>query len=563
MVEKCVFVVDGHCFKATLAEMHEADARRHPSTAHEHVASWLGTARDRVDEYVQDKGRNPILRTAARGVAVNLGLISAVADTGLSIVSDTVPSVHAMVTGKVSLRDMAAGMGEQLVVTAESIPNTYKEVFTGDHPAEAAHAGYSNLFKSYLIVDGGAMAFKGGMTVARAGLAPIRTVAEGAADAVANNMGSGGMGMVLAEGAVRADGGVAAGTVAAAGGWPSGFGVLAAMSGKGDGEGTGAVDEAAVAAPPKSLRVATQAEFDAELAKLDKKIADARRITHDSSVAIYDSPGIYYLPYSEVSIPHADRLLPRAMNARSQFIRANYDFVSAAAPESSIAAHLAAHLDTAPDLGPKIRFGEGAVFKTPEDLIRFTEEHLRIGFEGGAKPGDIISASIGDQPVMLRYLEAGTKVDGVAVGPTSVADLTIIEMEAKIPLGDGTIKAGDGSGLTVRRLSGGLEDEVMVANGPAVPTHKLYIIGGRYRDVGAEGGQYGLYTIYPGPFAPPVSDAAYWSSRAFVTGDTSFVVDAAVGKTYLIEGSNFHRMVEAGKIALPEGVTIRSRGGGI
>jgi hypothetical protein len=192
------------------------------------------------------------------------------------------------------------------------------------------------------------------------------------------------------------------------------------------------------------------------------------------------------------------------------------------------------------DLGSTVdvkRFG-GA-----EELISFSEKLLARAYKGEVKPGAEVEVTLspkGQKPLKgkMRVLRTGEKIDGVDVGPSDTGGRLVVEVKFDRPIGkEGVVELKDGQkALEVDRNSGGRTEKVKVVEGEKADTDTIYIVGGSYGPTG----KFGLYTVFSGRYAPPISDTAYWGKHAFVTGEKS---------SWKVEGG---KVVVGGKSRLAE-----------
>ncbi|MBI2337169.1 MAG: hypothetical protein HYU97_10475 [Deltaproteobacteria bacterium] len=226
---------------------------------------------------------------------------------------------------------------------------------------------------------------------------------------------------------------------------------------------------------------------------------------------------------------------------------------SANVPDSPIYAHLAVHVDAAtPGLGSKVTLGRGGVFVDPSALIEFAETLVTHGFQGEVAFGKDLTISLArlgiPDNLSTRFFNTGDVIEGVAVGTSEPGRRLVIRLETQnTPLGQDGIVALEGQqSIRVKRRSGGREEIVNIVNGVGAPTNTLYVVAGPYGPTG----QFGLYTVIAGTFAPPTSDRAYWDTHAFTTGDElSFTVDAS-GQVQVMPDSNLAKMIAHGEVDL-------------
>ncbi|HSA59847.1 MAG TPA: hypothetical protein VLJ37_09205 [bacterium] len=237
------------------------------------------------------------------------------------------------------------------------------------------------------------------------------------------------------------------------------------------------------------------------------------------------------------------------------------DLASARSEESPLRKHLEAHLNGV-DLGSTVdvkRFGN------TDQALAFAETQLERAYRGEIEPGSeipVVCDVPGKGPMKgkIRFLTTDEKIDGSRVGPSGPGGRIVLQVTFSEPIGTNGIaelKPGRQT-VTVQRVSGGRTETVQVADGPAKPTNTLYIIGGPYGPTG----KFGLYTLYAGTYAPPMTDTAFWSRHAFVTGDNRQSFRATSdGRMEVMEGSRLHQMIQDGKILPPfDGIRDRVAG---
>ncbi len=333
MVTKCT-PDSPSCYSSSWAEASKADRLRNPSIPHEYMLSALDRARAAVDRYVQshDLKTYPVQNIGARAVALHLAFHSVPLETGLSLVGDTAPALHAVATsiannkitaGFVAMQ-VIVGVGDMVVESATTFPNMCMEVAVGNEPASAINAWGHKALGVGMIFQAGAGLVKAGLSAIKS-LATMRAVVKGAADAVNSGAMGGGMGLATSAG-VFVNGRAVAATIAAAGMWPSGLesigGALAAISQASSLEASGGA-----IAPSDSLKVAAQEEFDAKLARLDSEIKIAK---HDYQKALDDSMLFGIEPEPGDLLSRAHKYLFEVRGERADFLRANPGFAQQA-----------------------------------------------------------------------------------------------------------------------------------------------------------------------------------------------------------------------------------------
>lgn len=208
---------------------------------------------------------------------------------------------------------------------------------------------------------------------------------------------------------------------------------------------------------------------------------------------------------------------------RLQMVKDNYQFhtlETANEPSSDVLDHLQAHLK-ADDYGSHFQFGEGEVFKDPSALLELVEDFLGKAYRGELKQGStfpfLVRTASGDViGARIRFSPANDMQNGVPVGPSSPGGRVVIGIEFDQPIGkDAIVETYPGQETrSVTRTSGGRNESIRVLDGEKQNTYMMYIIGGSYGPTG----KFGLYTVYSGRYAPPISDSAFWSQHAFLSG---------------------------------------------
>lgn len=245
----------------------------------------------------------------------------------------------------------------------------------------------------------------------------------------------------------------------------------------------------------------------------------------------------------------------RALDAeRAAYVKAHYRehaLATADIPGNPTRAHLDAHLG-AIDLGSYVELGDGAVFRDGSQVIRFSEALLARAYRGELAPGTEIDVSVENAGQMVkgraRVFTTGELADGVDVGPSSTGGRLVIGITFERAIGrEGTIALPEGqSSLAVTRTTGGRQETVRVIDGEKQPTFTMYIVGGPY----GPSGTFGIFTVFPGVYAPPVSNAAYWEHHAFLTGEASASFrEGADGSLVVRSGSNLDRMAAEQKLS--------------
>ncbi|MFO1518977.1 MAG: hypothetical protein U1F57_04840 [bacterium] len=258
-----------------------------------------------------------------------------------------------------------------------------------------------------------------------------------------------------------------------------------------------------------------------------------------------------------------DPAMKEKAEERRKFLKDNAEFHtldSANTPDSPTIKHLEAHT-TQVDLGSNFKMGKGQIFRTPQALVRFSEEYLAKAYKGEIPLGSEVEITlnvIGVGPVKgkLRVMATGDKVNGVDVGSSGPGGRLVLQVTFEHPIGKNgitTLTPGQ-KPVTVDRTSGGRTEKVQVVDGEKSDTNVMYIVGGPY----GQSGKFGLYTVFTGDYAPPTTDTAYWSQHAFVTGDHS--LETKGGKTVVKQDSNLHKMQIEGRVKLPDSLPLEDKG---
>lgn len=296
--------------------------------------------------------------------------------------------------------------------------------------------------------------------------------------------------------------------------------------------------------PPPAVESTTLTEglarFNEDLAAFDRASAAKRRGAElpPSDQAILDDPAL------------------KAKDAeRAAFVKARYlehTLSSADAPGSPTRAHLEAHLG-AIDLGSHFELGDGAVFRDSSQVIQFSETLLTKTYRGELAPGSdqMMTLDVGGKPVQARVhvYATGESIDGVSVGSSGTGGRVVIGITFDAPIGrEGIIELADGqAGLPVTRTTGGRQDSTQVVDGKKPPTNTMFIVGGPYGPTGT----FGIFTVFSGTYAPPMTDAAYWARHAFLSGEAAPAYRTNPdGSVSLREGSALHQMVQEGKFGI-------------
>lgn len=163
---------------------------------------------------------------------------------GVEGLSQTPELVSGVATGKIGLLGLFGDMATQI---ADASSTMVERVGRGEYAAAGSSAAEA-VVPVVFAAEGCASLLGAISTRVVGGLAMVRGAAAAASD--------GGMGMVASTGAVLADGTAVAGTaaVAAAGGWPSGLGVLAVMS-KAAGKGPAGTEDASGTAQSPRIKM--------------------------------------------------------------------------------------------------------------------------------------------------------------------------------------------------------------------------------------------------------------------------------------------------------------------
>lgn len=218
------------------------------------------------------------------------------------------------------------------------------------------------------------------------------------------------------------------------------------------------------------------------------------------------------------SVVLSDAGLKMLAEERLEFIRTNYQahrLESANVLGSPTLAHLETHF-RAEDLGSHVDFGEREVFESPAELIKMAEQALKFGYTGQMRPGLVDQwahkTPSGDYvTVNVEMMPSGGEYGLSEPGKRVVMKLTFSKSIGK----DGIVALREGERTRqVRRNAGGRDEIISLVDGLKTETQELYIIGGPYGPTG----RFGIYTLFAGKYAPPISDVAFWSQHAFVTG---------------------------------------------
>ena len=178
-------------------------------------------------------------------------------------------------------------------------------------------------------------------------------------------------------------------------------------------------------------------------------------------------------------------------------------------PENQTYKHLEVHF-RGNDFGSV--FTESKAFREPHEIISSAEDYLQKAYKGELKPGQSIEADSDDSHYRVRFLPTNSVVDGVSVGSSAAGGRVVLQMEFDRVIGQDAVVSLEGrSPSREQRTLGGRDEEVNIVEGNAPETKTMYIIGGSFGSTG----KFGLYTLYPGTYAPPVNNRAYWEQHAF------------------------------------------------
>jgi hypothetical protein len=204
--------------------------------------------------------------------------------------------------------------------------------------------------------------------------------------------------------------------------------------------------------------------------------------------------------------------LRQVADERSALIRENYklhSLVSADDPESETYKHLAAHLHG--DVFGSV-FSNSKTLSDPHQIISFAEHYLQKAYTGGIPSGQGIKVMINNSRCIVTFLPANAIADGISVGPSSEGGRVVLKVEFEEIIGRDAVTAIEGKSSTLEsRTLGGRDEQVSIVEGNAPQTKTMYIMGGAYGPTG----KFGLYTTFPGTYAPPMSDKEYWSKHGF------------------------------------------------
>ncbi|MDO8520405.1 MAG: hypothetical protein Q7T11_09645, partial [Deltaproteobacteria bacterium] len=241
-------------------------------------------------------------------------------------------------------------------------------------------------------------------------------------------------------------------------------------------------------------------------------------------------------------------------DTRATLIRENYRYHRLiSAVDGDVRTHIETHLGQA-DLGSSIDLGQNRIFGDGKEVIEFAQGWLEKAYRGEIAPGTELTVQVGpkgqEAVATLRVFKSDELADGVKVGPTAPGGRIIIGVNFDRAIGrDGIVEIeSKQETLVVTRTTGGRNERVTIVAGQKPPTNQMYIIGGAYGPTG----NFGLYTVLSGRYAPPMSDAEYWSKHAFATGDSHNSARVENGTILVNQGSALHQMMLDGKLRFGE-----------
>lgn len=237
---------------------------------------------------------------------------------------------------------------------------------------------------------------------------------------------------------------------------------------------------------------------------------------------------------------------------RSEFVRRNYEYHHLiSSTDGALRQHLDTHFNQV-DVGSTVCFGEGAVFENSLAFIEFAQGQLQKAYKGEIEPGTQLEVTVntaaGPVRATLRFYKSGESIGGVDVGSSGVGGRVVLELTFDHPIGHEGVIEVDGGGskpVLVERTSGGRKESVQLVDGEKPQTNRIYIIGGAYGPTG----NFGLFTVFPGRYSPPMTDTGYWNRHAFVTGDPLGTMKLGPdGRVTPADGSNLSRMLQDGRL---------------
>lgn len=199
---------------------------------------------------------------------------------------------------------------------------------------------------------------------------------------------------------------------------------------------------------------------------------------------------------------------------RSQFVRENYkqhELVSVSNEDSNTYKHIDSHLSG----GFGSNFTKSEIFQNPKSVISFAEKILEKAYKGELDKANLENSNL------LSSLKITEGKEGGRV---------VIEVIFNSPIGVNALVERDESMQTLPVENSDLLPEVKaryagteaVSNLQKEQTNKMYIIGGSFGPTG----KFGLYTTYPGEYAPRVpnptstpEELEFWKKHVFIVND--------------------------------------------
>lgn len=249
-------------------------------------------------------------------------------------------------------------------------------------------------------------------------------------------------------------------------------------------------------------------EFKTQLTQLNEKLTDFDRVSS------LERSGKQEEARAEIVRIGTDvfEQLKTVAEQRSAIVQENYqvhELVSATDDRDTLD-HLDAHLNGT-EFGSV--FSKSDTFPDSASIISFTEDWLEKAYRGEMQPGQSIPTAVNGNECLITLLNSNDKIDGQDVGYSNSGGRVVIKVEFKEAIGkDAIVELGEG--MTVRkepRTLGGRNEEVNIVEGSSSDTNTMYVIGGSFGPTG----KFGLYTTFPGTYAPPMNDEEYWSAHGF------------------------------------------------
>src|SRR3989338_1241896 len=224
-----------------------------------------------------------------------------------------------------------------------------------------------------------------------------------------------------------------------------------------------------------------------------------------------------------------------------------HSLASARDTSSSTYKHLQGHFDGT-ELGSVFTNNEGDAFTDPQQVIDLSEDILAEVYKTGNLPerdGWTLRLVSGNPPGGRIVIEA---VSDNALGEDALVEITN-ENKDKVFRG--------------KRTTGGRDNDVNLVVGTKKKANKMLIIGGPYGPTG----QFGLFTVFPGEYAPsfsPINDPIvgmtgtdFWNTHGFIAETNELITNLDVNddiKNFLIENKGTPAVVSKVRELLDEEV---------